>query len=105
KSCARSDDVHDKSFSTMHDQMISVALRAAGQPGAERRSPAFEIRTRAAHAVGINDHAGVAVGNVLAAHRRHDGLIVDTGVGHQDAERLERSNYTALQIKHPGLLL
>src|SRR5436190_4256136 len=57
--------------SSMLVEMISVAWRASGQPGAERRRPALEIRTRAAYAVGINDHARVAVGNVLARSEEH----------------------------------
>ncbi len=42
---------------------------------------------------------------MLAEHRRHDGLVVDAGVGHQDAERLERGDRAPLQFDHPGLLL
>src|SRR5262249_55756153 len=95
---------HDERGAPMLIKMKAVARRAAGEPGAERRRAALEIRARAAHAVGIDDDAGIAVGDVLAAHRRHDGLIVDAGVGHQHAERLERGDRAALAREHPVLL-
>ena len=41
---------------------------------------------------------------MLAAHRRHNRLIVDAGVGHQDPERLKCRDRAALEIEHPGLL-
>jgi hypothetical protein len=42
---------------------------------------------------------------MLAAHGRHDRLIIDAGIGHQHAERLEGGNSAALEIEHPRLLL
>ena len=86
-------------------EMIAVARRAAGQSRAQRRRPALEIGARAAHAVGVDHHAGVAIGAMLAAHRRHDGLVVDAGVGHQHAERLEGRDGAAFELEHPGLVL
>ena len=76
---------------------VSPALSADGPPSKFERAPHTLLR--------IDHHAGVAVGDVLAAHRRHDGLVVDAGVGHQHAERLERGDGAALEIEHPGLLL
>jgi hypothetical protein len=37
---------------------------------------------------------------VLAAGRRHDRLVVDAGVGHQDTERLERGDCASLERGH-----
>src|SRR6266571_8926988 len=89
----------------MRVEMIAVTRRAPGEAGTQGRRPTLEIRTRAAHAVAIDHDAGIAVGHVLAAHRRHDRLIIDAGIGHQDAERLEGGNRAALEIEHPRLLL
>jgi hypothetical protein len=38
---------------------------------------------------------------MLAAHRRHDGLIVDAGVGHQNAERFEGHDRASFEVEHP----
>src|SRR5207244_9876984 len=62
---------------------------------------ALEIRTRPADRVGIDHDAGVAERRVLVAGRRLDGLVVDAGVGHGDAEFLEGGDGTPLQIEHP----
>src|SRR5262249_60023673 len=63
-------------------EVITVTRRPPSQSGAQRRWPALEIRTRAAHAVGIDHDPGIAVRDVLAEYRRHDRLVVDTGVCH-----------------------
>ena len=68
-------------------EVAAVARRAPGQPGADGRGSALEVAARAAYAVGVDDHPGVAEGGVLAEHRRGDGLVVDAGVGHEDAQR------------------
>ena len=86
-------------------EMVAVARRAARQPGGQRRRPAFEVAARAHHAVGVDDHAGVAERQVLAAHGRQDGLVVDAGVGHQHAQRLEGGDGASLDGGHRvGLL-
>ena len=72
---------------SMAVEVAAVARRASGQPGADGRRPALEVAARAAYAVGVDDHPGVAEGRVLAEHRRGDGLVVDAGVGHEDAQR------------------
>src|SRR5262249_56850200 len=51
-------------------EVIAVTRGAAGQRGAQRRGAALEVRARAAHAVAVDHHAGVAIGDVLAAYRR-----------------------------------
>ena len=89
----------------MRVEMIAIARRAPGEAGTQGRRPALKIRTRAAHAVAIDHDAGIAVGHVLAAQRRHDRLIIDAGIGHQHAERLKGGNRAALESEHPGLLL
>ena len=53
----------------MRIEVVAVARRAAGQPGGQRRGPALEVAARAHDAVGVDDDAGVAEGQVLAAHR------------------------------------
>ena len=42
---------------------------------------------------------------MLAAGRRHDGLVVDARVGHQHAECLKRRDGAALERQHPILVL
>jgi hypothetical protein len=37
---------------------------------------------------------------MLAAGRRQDGLVVDAGVGHQDAKRLQRGDCARLEHRH-----
>ena len=86
-------------------EMVAIARRAACEPCAQCRRPALEVRARAAHAVGIDHDARVAIGAMLAAHRRHDGLVIDAGVGHQHAERLEGGDGALLEIEHPRLML
>ena len=83
-------------------QMEAVARRAPGQPRGERRGPAFEVGARAAHRVGVDHHAGIAEGDVLAARRRLDGLVVDAGVGHQHAELDEGGDGALFQREHGG---
>jgi hypothetical protein len=86
-------------------EMETIARRAAGEPSAQRRRSAFEIRARAAYTVRVNDDASVSIGDVLAVHRRHDRLIVDASIRHQDAERLKRCDGAMFEFQHPRLLL
>ncbi len=86
-------------------QMVAVARRAARQPAGQRGGAALEIEARTDQVVGVDYYGGIVVGHLLAADRRHDGLVVDAGVGHQHAQRLERGNGAAFQIERPGLLL
>src|SRR5262249_20838565 len=86
-------------------EVVAVTRRAPGERGGKRRRSAFEIRARAAHAVAIDHDPGIAVGDVLADERRHNGLIVDAGIRHQQPERLQRGDRAAFEVDHPGLLL
>ncbi len=81
-------------------QMEAVARRPSRQARGQRRRPALEIRSRPADRVRINHHASVAKGRVLVARRRLDGLVVDAGVGHRDAQPLERGNRAPFEIEH-----
>src|SRR5260370_38897207 len=85
--------------------MVAVARGTAGERGGERGRPALKMRARAVYAVAVDDDAGVTVGDVLAGNGRHDGLVIDAGVGHQHAERFERGNCAPLELEHPRLLL
>ena len=98
-------DIDDERRPPLLVQMITIARCASGQCCAQRRRPALEVGTRAAHAVAVDHHPGITERHVLAAHRRHDGLIVDAGIGQQHAERFERSDGATFEIEHPGLLL
>ena len=54
---------------------------------------------------GEHHYSGVTKGEMLAAHRRHDSLIIDAGIGHQNTHRLEGIDGTLFQISHQiGLL-
>src|SRR5512132_4060912 len=101
----READVDDKRRAPAFLEVVAVARRARGQRRGERGGAALEIRARPAHAVAVDHDPGVAVGDVLAGDRRHDGLIIDAGVGHQHAERLERGDGAAFELEHPRLLL
>ena len=57
-----------------------------GEAGGECGGAALEVRAGAADAVRIDHDAGIAVGDVVAEDRRHDRLIVDAGIRHDDAE-------------------
>src|SRR5580704_12782766 len=46
-------------------KMETIARRAPGQSRAQGRWTAFEVRSRAANAVGIDDDAGIAIGHML----------------------------------------
>ncbi len=81
-------------------EVQAVTRRAPGEPGGERRRAALEVRVGAEHAVAVDHDAGVAEGEVLAAHRRHDRLVIDAGIGHQDAERLEGVDRALLERGH-----
>src|SRR5262249_49671352 len=100
----READVDDERRPPPFLEVIAVPRRARRQRGGERRGPALEVRTRAAHAVAIDHHSGVPIGDVLAQNRRHDRLVVDAGIGHQYAQRLQRGNRAAFEVDHPGLL-
>src|SRR5207302_7098178 len=43
-------DVNEKRRVAVLVEVVAVARRAAGEPGAERRRATFEVRARAAHA-------------------------------------------------------
>ena len=70
------------------------------RPAASADGPPSEVRAGAEHAVAVDDHAGVAVGQMLASERRHDGLVVDAGVSHQDAEGFEGVDGATLERGH-----
>ena len=72
---------------SMAVEVAAVARRASGQSGADGGGSALEVAARAAYAVRVDDHPGVAEGGVFAEYRRGDGLVVDAGVGHEDAQR------------------
>ena len=86
-------------------QVKAVARRAPGEAGGHGGRPALEIRACPAHRVRIDHHAGVAERHRLAARGRLDGLVVDAGVGHQDAEARERGDGAALELQHPARVL
>ena len=79
-------DLEPMGGAAMPVEVAAVARRASGQRGADGRGAALEVAARPAHAVGVDDHAGIAEGRVLAEHRRGDGLVAAAGVGHQDPE-------------------
>ena len=81
-------------------KMVAVSRRAAGQRGREGRRASLEIAARAEHAVRINDDAGIAHREMLAAHRRQDRLVIDAGVGHQHAEGLQRGDRAGFERRH-----
>ena len=81
-------------------QVQPVARCLAGQAGRQRGGTAFEVRARTAEAVRVDHHARIAVGDVIAAHRRHHGLVVDAGVGHDDAHGTARPDETPLDVGH-----
>lgn len=77
--------------------MKAVARHAAGERSGERRRAAFVVAARAADRVGVDDRAGVTEREVLAAHRRQDALVVDAGVGEEDAKRRHGVRRTPLE--------
>src|SRR5258705_121580 len=79
----RPSNMHEERRPSLFLEVIAVARRAPGERRAQRRRSALEIRARAAYAVAVDHYAGVAVGDVLAQHRRHDGLVIDAGIRHQ----------------------
>ena len=81
-------------------EMIAVTRRAAGQPRSQCRRPAFEIAPGAEHAVRIDHDPGIAISHVLAAHGRHDGLVIDAGVRHQHAEAAQCLDRPLLERSH-----
>ena len=81
-------------------EMQPVARGLSGQAGRQRRRSAFEVRARTAEAVRVDHHARVAVGDVVAAYRRHDDLVVDAGVGHDDAHGTARLDEAPLDVGH-----
>jgi hypothetical protein len=82
------------------DEVVGVARRAAGQAGSQRRRAALEVGVRAHHAVDIDRDAGVAHGQMLAAHGRQHGLVVDAGVRHQHTQRLEGTARARFDLRH-----
>ena len=82
--------------------MQPVPRGPPGQAGRKRRRAALEVRPRAAHRVAVDHDPRVTVGDVVSRHRWHDGLVVDAGVGHQDAHPGAGGDDAALE---PGHLL
>src|ERR1700731_2749783 len=64
----------------------AVSRRSPGDARCQRGGPALEIRSCAANRIRIDHHAGVAEGNVFITRRSLNGLIIDAGIGHGDAE-------------------
>ena len=85
-------------------KMKTIAWRPPGQARGKRGRPAFEVRTRSAHRVGIDHHTGIAEGDVFIRDRSLHGLIVDARVGHRHAELDEGFNGAPFEIEH-GLRL
>ena len=81
-------------------EVIAIARRSPGQARGKRRRTALEIAARAHHAVRIDHDPGIPHGEVFATNRWQDRLIVDAGVGHQHAERLERPDGARLDVGH-----
>ncbi len=100
RSLGRVGDLEVRRAAAARVEVIAVARRAAGERGGERRGTALEVGARAEHAVGVDRRARIAERDVLAEHRRDDRLIVDAGVGHHEAERLEGGGGAALEVGH-----
>ena len=81
-------------------KMQPIARGASGQSGGKRRRPAFEIGPRPADRIGIDHHPRIAIGDMIAEHRRHDRLIGDAGIGHHDPHRLAGGDEAALEGGH-----
>src|SRR6267378_761735 len=60
-------------------KMKTIARRATRKACGQRRRPALEVGARAANRVGIDNHPGVAKGDVLVASWSLNGLIVYAG--------------------------
>ena len=69
--------------------MKSITRHAPGECGRQCARSAFEIGARTHYRIGVDARTGVTESEMLALDRRRNGLIVDAGVGHQDAERAE----------------
>ena len=81
-------------------EMQSVAWCAAGQSRGQRGRTALEIRPRATNAVAVDHDAGIAESHVFSAHRRHDGLIVHAGIGHENAHPGARRDGAPVDVGH-----
>jgi len=86
-------------------QMEAIARRTAGESGRQRGRAAFKVGARAAYRVGINHHAGIAKGHMLAARWRCNGLVIDAGIRHRYAKLDEGVDRALFQIQHPAILL
>ena len=58
-------DLEQVGAAAMAVEVAAVTRRASRQPGADGRRPALEVAARPAHAVGVDDHPGVAEGGML----------------------------------------
>src|SRR5581483_11552830 len=93
-------DLDTQRAAALRFEVKAVARRAPGQSRRQRRRAALEVGARAAHRIGIDHDAGVAERTVLVAGRGLDGLVVDAGVGHGDAELLEGGDGAPFEIEH-----
>src|SRR3954462_8954448 len=82
-----------------------VPGRSPGEGGRKRRRPALEIGARAENRIRIDHYPRIAKCVMLAADRRHDGLVIDAGVRHQNAEGFERSDESRFDLNHRVALL
>ncbi len=86
-------------------QVATVTRHSSGERRGERRRSAFEVAARPAHAVGVDGRAGITERQVLTVHRRQDRLVVDAGIGHENAHALERGDGAALELGKAFLLI
>ena len=70
-------------------QVQTVTRSAPGQACGKCRRAAVEIGIGAEYAIAVNDDTGIAEGEMFTTYRWHDGLVIDTGIGHQDTHGLE----------------
>src|ERR1700677_3351107 len=85
-------------------EVKTVARCARRQPGRERGRAAFEVGARTVDGIRVDDDAGVSERHMFAAGSRKYGLVIDTGIGHADAELDERCDRAAFELQHPGAL-
>src|SRR5262249_30420123 len=93
-------DTDVKCGAALFRKMEAVAWGPSGEASGQRRWSSFEIGTRSANRIRINDNTCIAVGNVFVTRRRLNSLIIDTGVSHYDA-KFYKGIYRALfQAEH-----
>src|ERR1043166_252071 len=81
-------------------EVETVARRAPGKTGSQRRWTTLEVGARTANGIRIDDHTRVAERDMLIARRGLDGLVVDASVGHGHAEADEGVDRAPLQAQH-----